>query len=157
MKSFGLFKLFITCAGCIFSAASAHLIAAEADFLNIELTEEQSRLLGAYNPPSIGTYNIHTLAHQGSAIPLVSLKLTAETNPMKGNALELGAKYNSWSIDPVTAEIGLTSISTTFTVQAPLQKALDFSNSIREKVELCPEKILDKLVIDGAVSFNYSW
>lgn len=156
MKSIGLWKNIIACAGCIISIASAHVIAADADSLNIELTDEQSQLLNGYHQPS-QNYNIHSLSHQGMAIPLVSLKFTADTNPMKGNTVELGAKYNSWSIDPVSAQIDVSSVGTTFTVQAPFQKALDFSKAIREKVELCPEKIIDKMVIDGAVGFNYNW
>ncbi|MBA54780.1 MAG: hypothetical protein CMK89_10035 [Pseudomonadales bacterium] len=157
MKSLGLWKTIFACAGCVASFASAHVVAADTDFLNIELTEEQSRLLSGYHQPSQANYNIHSLSHQGMAIPLVSFKFTADTNPMKGNSLELGAKYNAWSIDPLSANIDVTSVGTTFTVQAPIQKAMDFSKAIREKVELCPEKMIDKLVIDGAVGFNYNW
>ena len=157
MKSISLWKTLFAGAGCMTILASSGLKAAETDFLNVSLTEEQSRLLNGYHQPTHGNYNIHSLSQQGTAIALVSLKFTAETNLMKGNTLELGAKYNAWTIDPLSAEIDVSSIGTTFSVQAPFQKALDFSKAIRDKVELCPEKIIDKMVIDGAVGFNYNW
>lgn len=158
MKVLGSWKLLIACAGCIAIIASAGVEASEAVYSSVQLTEEQSKLLNGYHQPAHPHYDMHSLrANPAMAIPLVALKFTAETNLMKGNTLELAANYRSWSIDPISAEIDVTSVGTTFSLQAPLQKALDFSSSIREKVELCPEKILDKMVIDGAVGFNYNW
>ena len=158
MKVLGSWKLLIASAGCIAVIASASVEASEIGYIDVQLTEEQSQLLNGYHQPARPHYDMHSLTpNQGMAIPLVALKLTAETNLMKGNTLELGANYRSWSIDPLSAEIDVTSVGATFSLQAPLQKALDFSTSIREKVELCPEKIIDKMLIDAAVGFNYSW
>lgn len=163
MNVHGFWKGLIAGAVCSACIASVEASTADIEAHGIQLTEEQSYLLNGYHPPARANYDMHGLMpNPGMAIPLVALKFTAETNLMKGNTLELGANYRSWRIDPLSAEIDVTTVGTTFTVQAgslptPLLKALDFSSAIREKVELCPEKIIDKMVIDGAVGFNYSW
>lgn len=158
MKSIVFWNRIIAIAGSILCVASVSVLAAEPGLPDIKLTEEQSKLLNGYHHPFQANYDIHTLsAPAGSAVPLVSLQFTAETNLMKGNTLELGANYRSWSVNPESAQLDVTTIETKFSVQAPIQQALDFSKAIREKVELCPEKLIDKVVIDGAVAFNYSW
>jgi hypothetical protein len=144
--------------GCIAPFASAHVFANDPAGRSYNLTEEQSRLLHGYHQPMPANYDIHTLSYTfANQVPLITFELTAETNLMKGNALELGANYQSWGVSSTFNDIGFSSYKTSFTVLAPLQQAMDFSKSIREKVELCPEKILDKVVIDGAVSLNFNW
>nr|NIR92732.1 hypothetical protein [Gammaproteobacteria bacterium] len=67
MKSFGLLKIIITCAGCTAGLSSAQVMAADTDFLNVELTEEQSRLLNGYHQPSQANFDINSLPQQGLA------------------------------------------------------------------------------------------
>lgn len=148
----------IAIAGCILGVASASVMASDLGDLNVTLTDEQSRLLDGYHQPAQANFNMNSLSsNSGVAVPLLTLQFTADTNLMKGNALELAANYSSWSVNPSSAQINVIHVGTTFTVSAPVQSALDFSKSIREKVELCPEKILDKVLIDGSVAVNYSW
>ena len=106
----------------------------------------------------VGQYDVHSLSERGmSPVPLVSVTLSAATDLMKGNALDLTASYRSVGLNQNTAQLGYREITTAFSLTAPNLSALDFSKAIREKVEDCPEKLLDKLIIDGAVSLNYSW
>lgn len=158
MKITVFWNRIVTFASCLLFIASASVIASEPGYLGVELTEEQSHLLNGYHQPAQANFNMNSLSVTSySAVPLVSFQFTAETKLMKGNALELGANYSAWSVDPVSAQIDVTSVGATFTLQAPIQQAMDFSQSIREKVELCPEKIIDKMLIDGSVAINYSW
>lgn len=104
---------------------------------------------------------------ENTITPLVSIQFTANTNAMKGNVVELGATYTSLTLKPGLEGFSIGTRSNSLTLEAslpngtltsPLTKALDFSSSIREKVEAaCAEKMLDKLIVDGAVGFNINW
>ncbi|AUM11152.1 hypothetical protein [Ketobacter alkanivorans] len=158
MKFIGFWNRVIALAGSILCIASTSVLSAESHHLGVKLTDEQSRLLNGYHQPALANFDMNSLSTRSvSAVPLISLTFTAETNLMKGNAFELGANYSSWTLNSNSAQIDVVSVGTSFTLHAPIQQAMDFSKSIREKVELCPEKLLDKLVVDGAVAINYSW
>jgi len=158
MKSECSWKTLILGAGCIAATVSPQLLASEVNDLGIRLTEEQRLLLDGRSTPLPGNYDIHTLfSVPALAVPLISVEFTANTNPMKGNTIVLGAEYQSWSIDPIAGQIDRASLIGSVSLQAPLQQALDFSQSIRDKVELCPEKVLDKLLVDGSINLNFSW
>lgn len=106
--------------------------------------------VGHYNPHSLGDF-------AESAIPLFSIRVSASTDLMKGNALDVVASYRSVGLKQNSANLEYNELSTEFSVSAPRIKSLDFSQAIREKVEICPEKLIDKMIIDGAVGFNYHW
>lgn len=107
---------------------------------------------------SAGRYNMHDLGDVNTyAIPLFSFTLSASTDLMKGNSLDLVASYRSVGLDQAAKTLQYTELEKEFSVNAPRFKSLDFSQAIREKVEICPEKLIDKFVIDGAVSLNYQW
>lgn len=145
-------------AGCFVILASLNINANEADRILSQLSDEQSRLLYGTHLPIYSSFNTHSLSSDPSgAVSLVSFQITAETNLMQGAALQLGAQYRSWAVEPKLSGITYNTYSTEFTLKAPIQHALDFSDSIRETSELCPEKLIDKMVIDGAVSLNFSW
>ena len=105
---------------------------------------------GHFNPHSLGGIN-------DNPIPLFSIRVSASTDLMKGNALDVVASYRSVGVNQNTADLQYNELSTEFSVTAPRIKSLDFSQAIREKVEICPEKLIDKMIIDGAVGFNYQW
>lgn len=105
-----------------------------------------------------GRFDIHGLGNVNSnAVPLLSIQFSASTDLMKGNALDVVASYRSIGVNQDSANLQYNELSHAFSVTAPRIKSLDFSDAIREKVEICPEKLLDKLIIDGAVGFNYHW
>lgn len=132
-------KAFCGVAGCLLMLTSLH---ANAD------------LLGG----STGRYDMHGLGDvNANAIPLFSVTLSASTDLMKGNALDLVASYRSVGLDQSSKTLQYSELAKEFSVNAPRLKSLDFSQAIREKVEICPEKLIDKFVIDGAVSLNYQW
>ncbi len=106
--------------------------------------------VGHYNPHGLGDF-------PESAIPLFSIRVSASTDLMKGNALDVVASYRSVGLNQNSANLQYNELSTEFSVSAPRIKSLDFSQAIREKVEICPEKLIDKMIIDGAVGFNYQW
>lgn len=106
--------------------------------------------VGHYNPHSLGDF-------ADSAIPLLSIRVSASTDLMKGNALDVVASYRSVGVNQNSTNLQYNELSTEFSVTAPRFKSLDFSQAIREKVEICPEKLIDKMIIDGAVGFNYQW
>lgn len=111
-----------------------------------------------YYEPATGRYDMHGLGNVNSnAIPLFTVQLSASTDLMKGNAMDFVASYRSVGVNQDTADLNYNVLSTEFSLNAPRVKSLDFSKAIREKVEICPEKLIDKLVIDGAVSLNYQW
>lgn len=109
-----------------------------------------SSTAGHYNPHSLGDFT-------ENAIPLFSIRVSASTDLMKGNALDVVASYRSVGVNQNSANLQYNELSTEFSVSAPRIKSLDFSKAIREKVEICPEKLIDKMIIDGAVGFNYQW
>ena len=105
-----------------------------------------------------GRFDMHSLGDVNhNAIPLFSVRLSASTDLMKGNALDLEASYRSVGLNQTTATLQYNVLSHGFSVYAPRIKSLDFSQAIRKKVEVCPEKLIDSMIVDGAVGFNIHW
>lgn len=102
-------------------------------------------------------FNPHNLTDIHPTIPLFSIHVSASPALMKGNTLDLVASYRTLGLNQDTTYVQYNELSTRFSVAAPRIKGLDFSQSIREKVENSPEKLIDKMIIDGAVGFNYQW
>lgn len=156
-------KTMYCCAGMLTAIHGINSYAVETGLFGTELTEEQSQLLNGQPPYSAPEFsanfnNKDAFGINPSTIPLVSFSLTASTNSMKGNALEFDAMYQSWSINNGFDGLHYKTMETSLTLEAPLHKALDFSQSIREKVEAaCAEKLLDRMLVDGALGFNINW
>lgn len=91
-----------------------------------------------------------------AATTLMKVELSASTSVWNNNSLDVSASYKSISFNMHNNALGYSEVSKDFNLSAPI-RALDFSESIRERSEICLEKIIDKLVIDGAVGFNLSW
>ncbi len=141
---------YISGALALFAVSLTH-----ADSLRTELTAEQLALL----QPETGqvNYQAPTLSDRfNDTVPLLSFKLSATTNVMRGQSLDVDASYRSWNLTPTTG-LNYSGDNTTFSINTPFHNALDFSDSIRAKVEACPEKMLDKMIIDGALGLNFSW
>lgn len=110
------------------------------------------------NTSNYGQFDMHSLSSiNESSVPLFSVKLRAGTSTMKGNALDLVASYRSVGITPNGFGLQYNVVKSEFSMTTPRIKAWDFSQAIREKAEICPEKIFDKMVADGTVSFNMRW
>lgn len=148
-----------TAFGCIiFAAAMNQSFADSLTELGIQLTDEQTQLLYGKNTINHQINSAFLSPHaQNTIVSLVSLNLTADINIMKGYSLDIGAVYKSWGLSRDFNQITYSTIETEFTIQAPIQAALDFSEEIRSKVEYCPEKALEKLLVDGALALNVSW
>ncbi len=151
------------CAAAVTVLCALPAYSSDIKLVGAELTEEQTQLLNGYRPSSASEINFNSLSQDAfsnslTTIPLLSLSVTASTNSMKGNALELDAMYKSWTINNSFDGLQYRTLEASVTFEAPLRKALDFSQSIREKVEAaCPEKMLDKMLVDGALGFNINW
>ena len=151
------------CAGALSLFCSLPLYCDELKLVGAELTEEQTQLLNGYQPTIASDINFNAINHDAfsnklSTIPLLSLSVSATTNSMKGNALEFDAMYKSWAINNNFDGLHYRTLEASLTVESPLRKALDFSQSIRDKVDAaCPEKLLDKMLVDGALGFNINW
>ncbi|HVL01951.1 MAG TPA: hypothetical protein VM553_19175 [Dongiaceae bacterium] len=104
-----------------------------------------------------GIYDMHSVGAVDSAVPLISFNLTASTDAMRGNSVDFAASYRSVGLNVAKQELGYNQVSTAFSLNAPRLQGMDFSDAIREKVESCPEKMIDKLIIDGAVGLAYAW
>lgn len=105
-----------------------------------------------------GRFDLNGLGNVNSnPIPLLSITLTASTDLMKGNAMDLVASYRGVGLNQDRATLHYHEVSHGFSVHTPRLKSLDFSHAIREKVETSPEKMLDRMIIDGALGFNLYW
>lgn len=107
--------------------------------------------------PATGRFDIHSLDHNASTVPLVAVNLSASLDTMKGRSLELGATYRAVGFDSIRHQLGYREIAAEFSVQAPVIGSMDFARAIREEGDNSPQRLLDKLIIDGAVGLNYSW
>ncbi len=109
-------------------------------------------------PEQLGQFDVHGLGGDSSnAVPLLAVKVSASVDLMKGNALDITASYRRVGLNQDSVNLSYNEQSTAFSVTTPSLKGLDFSESIREKVEICPEKLIDKLIVDGALGFNVQW
>lgn len=107
---------------------------------------------------AVGRYNPHSLSGVNDMpVPLVSVRLSASTDLMKGRALDVVASYRSIGFDQQQGGLHYNELSKEFSVTAPQVKSLDFSRSIREHSNNSPEKMFDKMIVDGAVSLNFQW
>lgn len=127
---------------------SLYLNAAEFQEVLDNLDEHQAQLLETplqhEQPAQIGT-DIHSLNSEPNqaGISLVRFQFTADSNMMQGSTFELGAHYGEFSKE--------------ITLKTPLYRAHQFKDAIRVRSRMSPEKLIDKMVIDGAVSFNLVW
>lgn len=125
----------------------------------ITLTEEQHQLLyPSQNPTSLPDHTPQSVdSLQPTALPFFSIELTAKSNPMKNHYLDIDASLQSLTPATGYSQYTYAKHKARFSIRSPFSKALDFSEAIRAKVEHCPEKMLDKMIIDGAVGLNFTW
>ena len=119
--------------------------ATEIESILGELNEHQTRILQGYHQPAQMSNDIHSLSNglNREIVSLVSVQITADTLLMQGSAVELGAHYGAYS--------------TEITIKTPLHRTQSFQDAIRVRSQMSPEKLIDKMVIDGAVSLNFTW
>ncbi len=91
------------------------------------------------------------------ATTLMKVQLSAKTDIWNNNSLHINVSYTGLSYDAASKALGYHEISKDFNLN-PLNRALDFSESIRERSHISLEKIIGKMVIDGALGVNLiSW
>lgn len=125
-----------------------YLQAAEFEEVLDNLDEHQAELLeepGQNPQPSQPGTNMHTLSSglNQASVSIVRFQFTADSDPMQGSSFELGAHYGGYSKE--------------FTMKTPLYRTQQFKDAIRIRSGMSPEKLIDKMVIDGAVGFNLTW
>lgn len=110
------------------------------------------------HPDATGRFDPHGLGDVNSnPVPLLSFTLSASTDVMKGNSMDLVASWRGVGLTENRSSLQYQELTHEFSIQAPRIKALDFSKAIREKVETSPEKLLDRLIVDGNLSFSVNW
>lgn len=87
---------------------------------------------------------------------LMTFKVSAATNPWNDNSFDINASYTGVGYNSESKRIGYTEYSTDFNLSGAAH-ALDFRDAIRERCELSPQKMLDKMIINGGVGFNLNW
>lgn len=91
------------------------------------------------------------------ATTLMKVELSASTDVWNNNSFNINASYTGISYDQDHQSLGYNEVSRNFNISAPAIHAMDFRDSIRERSEICLEKIIDNMIVDGAVGFNVSW
>ena len=91
-----------------------------------------------------------------SVTTLMTLKVSAIANAWNNNSFDVDASYTGISYDSATHSLGYQEISKEFHLNAPAQ-SFDFSDSIRKRCQLSPQKMIGDMIIDGAIGFNLHW
>lgn len=88
--------------------------------------------------------------------PLMTLEVSASTGVLNNDSLDISASLTGVTYQADNQNLGYSQITKAFHVSAPL-RSLDFTAEIRERSQLSPQKMLDKMIINGGVGFNLSW
>lgn len=92
----------------------------------------------------------------GAVTTLMKVKLSASTGAWKDNSINLHASYKGIAFKGVPDILAYKEVSKDFNVRSAY-RGMDFSDAIRERTEASMEKILDKMVVDGALEFAVNW
>ena len=88
--------------------------------------------------------------------PLMTFQVSAGTGEWNNDTLDISASFKGVALSGNAKALSYTEVSKDFNVSSPI-RALDFTDSIRARTEICVEKFIEKMVIDGAVGFNLNW
>lgn len=92
----------------------------------------------------------------GSVTTLMKVKLAASTDAWNDDSINLQASYKGIALKGAPDILAYKEVSKDFNVR-PAFQGMDFSDSIRERSEISVEKIIDKIVVNGALGFAVNW
>ena len=87
---------------------------------------------------------------------LMTFEVSAATGSFNNDSLDISASFKGIAFKPAKSKLAYTEFTKDFQLNAAL-RALDFSDEIRARCQLSPQKMLDKMIIDGGVGFNLNW
>ncbi|MCG8673297.1 MAG: hypothetical protein MI867_28165 [Pseudomonadales bacterium] len=88
--------------------------------------------------------------------PLMTFQVSAGTGQWNNDTLDISASFRGVALSANSKALSYAEVSKDFNVSSPI-RALDFTDAIRARTEICVEKVIEKMVIDGAVGFNLNW
>lgn len=99
--------------------------------------------------------NARNPASTVNTLPLLSISLGASAQTINSYSLDVTAVVNTWSVNS-RYEPTFTSHRMDFAVQ-PGQKDAMVMKSLELKESASPQSLLDKMLIDGALTLNMTW
>lgn len=123
-------------------AAGLNIASAHADESNLWMNE-------AAGPDMLNT------GTPVNALPLVSISLGAASQIVNGYSVDVTAVVNTWSVNK-SYEPSFSSHRVDFAVQ-PGQKDSVVLKTLEMKQAVSPQAMLDKMLIDGALTLNVVW
>lgn len=103
-----------------------------------------------YQKPGIDSFTTHKVT------PLMTFEVSAATGSFNNNSLDISASFKGIAYEPAANKLAYTEYTKDFHLNAAL-RAMDFSDEIRARCQLSPQKMLDKMIINGGVGFNLNW
>lgn len=89
------------------------------------------------------------------ALPLFSISLEAAAQTVNRYSVDVSAVFNTWTVNK-DYEPSFSSRRVDFSVQ-PGQKDAIVMKSLEMKEAPTPQALLDKMLIDGALTLNMTW
>ncbi|MDX1693023.1 MAG: hypothetical protein R3208_04620 [Ketobacteraceae bacterium] len=86
---------------------------------------------------------------------LMTFEVSAATGTVNNDSLDISASFKGIALDSDN-NLGYSEYTHDFQLSAPV-RAMDFSDEIRERTQLSPQKMLDNMIIDGGLGFNLNW
>ena len=87
--------------------------------------------------------------------PLMTFQVSAGLGKVNNDSLDISASFKGIAFK-TDRQLGYNEYTRDFQINAPL-RALDFSDEIRARCQLSPQKMLDKMIINGGLGFNLNW
>jgi hypothetical protein len=132
---------------CVLSSGLALGLAAVS---LLSTTAHASDWLYSYQSPGIDSFD------RQAVTPLMTLEVSAGTSAFNNDSLDISASFKGITYQTGNHNLAYSEYTKEFQLSAPL-RTLDFSAEIRERCQLSPQKMLDKLIINGGVGFNLNW
>ena len=126
-------------------ACTATANAQSDEYAEYQLTNEQLSILQdpQYAPPEQIDYLTDSFS-----IPLISLTLSAARNTTNTDQFSIVASYKS---------VGINLKRSTYLVDTPHIRGMDFSAAIKKKCSQSPQTLFDDFTKDGVLGFNLHW
>lgn len=100
----------------------------------------------------------HGIMGSASVTPLLSFKLSASRHLSNNGSLDLVATYTRLEWNTASNNIDYRESSADFNLSTHSLSNFDFSNMIRRQTNSsAAARLMDALIIDGALGFNVSW
>ena len=93
---------------------------------------------------------------RATVTPLMTFKVSAGAGEWNNDTLDISDSYTGVGYNGEQSLLGYTRYSRNFNVSSPIN-SLDFSEAIKARCELSPQKMLEKMIINQGVGFNLNW